>query len=101
MSCDACPFACTDQSEYVQNLGCLPSAFDIIQMKKATGHNWACHESDPQKLKLCAGQVQWVKEMDVPVEMKTGGLISYETWFHKGEAAALEEASRRVAGPSL
>lgn len=97
MSCDACPFACSDTSEYVQGLGCLPSAFDIMEMKKRSGHNWSCHESDPAKLKLCAGQVQWVKELQLPVDMKAGNLISYQTWEREGEAAAIDEAEARFA----
>jgi hypothetical protein len=28
-----CPFAFTHESEYAQNMGCLPSQFEIINMR--------------------------------------------------------------------
>jgi len=97
MACEACPFAGTDQSEYVQGLGCLPSGYDIIQMKKRSGHNWSCHESKPGELKLCAGMAETVHELEIPVDIKSGGLISYETWERLGEEAAIAEADHRFA----
>lgn len=97
MCCSACPFAGSDESENVQNLGCLPSGYDILQMKRRSGHNWACHESKDGALKLCAGMAQTVHELDLPLDVKVGGLISYSTWFHQGEEAALAEASRQMA----
>lgn len=96
MACAACPFAGTDESENVQSLGCLPSGYDIIQMKKRSGHNWSCHESKPGELKLCAGMAETVHEMQIPVDIKSGGLISYETWYHQGEDASIAEADRRL-----
>lgn len=99
MACTHCPFAFTDESDYVQGLGCLPSPWDIIQMKRKSGHNWACHSNEKT---ICNGFVEhidWMKENSFQKEKysdintSVGGLISYETWYHEGEEAALEKAN--------
>lgn len=94
--CKHCPFAFTNESEYVQGLGCLPSPFDITQMKRKSGHNWACHSNE---VKICSGFVDFIKEYPSgkysDIDTSTGGLISYETWYHEGEEAALKEADEK------
>lgn len=94
MACSACPFALTDESESVQNLGCLPTPGEILQMKRQCGHNWSCHESTPEKPKLCAGMVEWVSEMPsaVDIDIKSGGLIRYDDWWRHGPEAAMKMA---------
>ena len=59
--CKGCPFNFTEESEYAQNMGCLPSPADILEQHKAHGKNWACHES----LKLCKGFVRKAKNVDL------------------------------------
>ncbi|MED1125288.1 hypothetical protein [Bacillus atrophaeus] len=98
MACTTCPFAFTDESEMVQNYGCLPTPYDIIQMKRKTGHNWGCHSNEKIK---CHGFEAHVKEaqqkkyMDdmSDIDLSKGGIISYETWYHKGEDSAIKEAA--------
>lgn len=94
-SCTHCPFAFTDASEEVQNYGCLPTPWDIIQMKRKSGHNWACHGNEK---KICSGFVGFVKEYPnkySDIDTNTGGLISYEIWNQKGEEEAFREANLR------
>ncbi|GAA4878959.1 hypothetical protein GCM10023310_68820 [Paenibacillus vulneris] len=99
MGCNHCPFAFTDASEEFQNYGCLPSPWDIIQMKRKSGHNWACHENEN---KLCQGlkdHVQYHQENNCvdrmrDIDLSRGGLISYETWFHEGEEEAIKKANK-------
>lgn len=91
-SCSACPFAFTDESEYVQSLGCLPSLFDIVQMKKQSGHNWACHENDK---KLCTGFANHIALHHPDLNVKTGNLISYDDWYYKGPEEAMRLADER------
>lgn len=92
--CSACPFAYTEESEQVQNYGCLPSPYDIMQMKLKSGHNWACHEDES---KMCLG---FAREMQSPftkvnVDLTQGGLITYTDWDALGEEQAILKAKER------
>lgn len=67
MSCEkcskgSCPFADLEESEIVQNYGCLPTKFDIVVMKLHHGKTWACH-SNPSK--PCLGASRWFAEREV------------------------------------
>lgn len=87
--CGACPFAFTDESEYVQGLGCLPDPYEIKQMKEQSGHNWSCHEDAN---KMCTGYATHATEFWKHLDIKKGGLISYEDWFYKGPQEAMKMA---------
>jgi len=96
MACKHCPFAFTNASEEVQNYGCLPSPYEIIQMKRNTGHNWACHSNENSICMGFADHVKWEKENVgrwKEIDTSKGNLISYETWFHEGEEAAIKKAN--------
>lgn len=90
--CNTCPFAHTDESEYVQNLGCLPEPHDIVKMKIESGHNWACHGDED---KICSGFVNHIKENHPELDTTTGNLISYDTWCHHGPEVAMKEADTK------
>jgi len=92
-ACQGCPFneGMTDEADMAQGYGCLPSGYDIIQMKKASGHNWACHSDEN---KVCAGLCHQAKDKNL--NLAEGNLIRYSSWFHAGEEAALEEAQTGV-----
>lgn len=55
-----CPFAYTEESEYIQNTGCLPSPMAILSMRVHFGKTWACH-SNPDK--PCLGALRRLKEL--------------------------------------
>lgn len=100
MTCKTCPFAFTEESEMVQNYGCLPTQYEIIQMKRKSGHNWSCHWNESS---ICKGFVNYVKEAQEKnyidnlkdIDISKGNLISYNTWYYKGEEAAIKEANDR------
>lgn len=51
--CDGCPFDYGQPAtEMAYNLGCLPSAGEVVEMCRANGTAWACH-TEPDK--VCCG----------------------------------------------
>ncbi len=88
-SCISCPFndGVTFEASEGQNLGCLPSGYDIIQMKRRSGQNWACHDDES---KVCSGLCHSAK--DAGLDLSEGGLVRYSSWYHAGEEAAVDEA---------
>lgn len=97
MACECCPFAFTDASEEVQNYGCLPTPYEIIQMKRKSGHNWSCHSNEKVICKGFVDHVKWINENGYVNDLKDidtskGNLISYDTWYREGEEAAIKEA---------
>ncbi|KWU17966.1 hypothetical protein AS149_14675 [Burkholderia cenocepacia] len=88
-TCPGCPFETTEVSEQAQNYGCLPTPWEIIEMKRTSGHNWSCH-SDGSK--VCAGLCHEAKSHGL--DLSTGNLISYETWYQQGPEAAIKQANQ-------
>lgn len=89
-TCVGCPFETTESSEQAQNYGCLPTPGEIIAMKRESGHNWACHDDASR---VCAGLCHDAKRHNL--DLSHGNLISYETWYLKGQEAAIEEANNK------
>lgn len=100
MACECCPFAFTDASEQAQGYGCLPTPYDIVQMKRKSGHNWACHSNENTICKGFVDHVQWMQEhgsvdkLD-DIDTTEGNLISYDTWYREGEEVALMKAKNK------
>ncbi len=71
--CKGCPFndGLTEEASYAQNMGCLASKFDIINIKKETGHNWACHDNNER---VCQGLVKANKDNNLGFDMSQGKL---------------------------
>jgi hypothetical protein len=92
-ACRTCPFNFdSEEAAMMQNYGCLPEPKDIVRMKEESGHNWGCHYNEKC---VCRGLTEYVEEHRPDLDMKQGGVISYETWCHEGEEAALEEVNKK------
>lgn len=78
-SCKACPFADTPEAIQAENLGCLPTRWDVGQMKRDHNINWVCHADEA---KLCAGFIDWCRENGF--NPHDGPRASYDSWYHSG-----------------
>ena len=58
-----CPFAFTEESEVIQSYGCLPSPYEIIQMRIQSGKSWACHSD---RKVPCKGAIMYLKKEGLP-----------------------------------
>lgn len=75
----ACPFSFTDASEHAQGLGCLPTPYDIVQMRQVHGKTWACH-SNPTK--PCLGALKFQKERNMECHVIDPELITEKHDWH-------------------
>lgn len=71
----ACPFAFTDDSEQVQNYGCLPTPNEIVLMRTKHNKTWACH-SNTQK--PCLGALRTMNDQGIDCTIVDSELITEE-----------------------
>lgn len=74
MKCNACPFndGITEDATIGQNLGCLPSAGQMIEFFDKNGISISCHENDK---KVCRGLCE------VRQSAKKKKVKSYSDWY--------------------
>ena len=72
----ACPFSFTNESDKVQNYGCLPTPYDIRNMRVNHGKTWACHEKPDTP---CKGAINWLKEKELPYKVIDKELLTEQS----------------------
>ena len=75
----ACPFAYTEMSDIAQNYGCLPSAYEIINMMVYYGKTWACHMEPSIP---CVGAIRYLKEENLPYTVIDTDLLTEQSDWH-------------------
>jgi len=66
--CEACPFNIySEQSQYANNLGCLPDYQDIVEDFEKDKKVWACHERPD---KACNGFINYFKKNKSDIKYK-------------------------------
>ncbi len=75
----SCPFAFTQESESIQNLGCLPTPQDIVSMRLDFGKTWACHDD---RSKPCAGAIAHMKKDDIDCKVIDSDLLTLDDQWH-------------------
>lgn len=74
--CNGCPFNFTEESEQIQNYGCLAAPFDILKAKDEHNREWLCHSNEDR---ICAGLAQQRKIGD-------GNPIAPSEWYRNQDS---------------
>ena len=79
--CNGCPWAFTEESEMIQNYGCLPTPQETLIMRTEFGKTWTCH-SNPKK--PCIGTIKELRERGLPYKVLDKTLITESSDFLVG-----------------
>lgn len=84
--CSGCPFDFfSEESEIIQNYGCLPEPYDILIMRVVHGKTWACHSNTDIP---CVGAIEFLASKGLPYKVIDKELLTERSdWHHfiKGE----------------
>ena len=78
--CNSCPFNLTEESEMVQNYGCLRTSADILELKDETDNNWACHSNNKR---VCQGLAKHRDVSKGKLHLQPGENSDWISWDEK------------------
>lgn len=71
-----CPFSGTNESDIVQNHGCLPTPYEIRNMRVNHGKTWACHDQPDTP---CKGGINYLKDEGLPYKVIDKELLTEQS----------------------
>jgi hypothetical protein len=77
-TCNGCPCSYTEESEYAQNMGCLPDHNTLVERYLKGEGIWACH-SDATK--PCGGLIQILKNNNIKMDKNNNILVDEDNAF--------------------
>lgn len=79
--CPGCPFNFfSEESEKIQNYGCLLTPMDIVSLRIDHGKTWSCHEDTD---KVCSGAIEYLKERNQPYKVIDSELVNMDNFDFK------------------
>jgi hypothetical protein len=64
---DGCPLFSGEETEYTQAIGCLPSPFQIAEMRAVDGITWGCHSNPGVP---CKSGLLFLKDLGLPYKVR-------------------------------
>ena len=86
--CNGCPFNFfSEESNYAQNMGCLPTPYEVKEIYDQLDGVWGCHETSEEdgNLKPCIGFINWMKEKGTLIKVKGKQIVDYSRWYRDPE----------------
>lgn len=76
-SCKGCPInITTEEGDYANAIGCLPSYADVMKWYLDTGKVWACHEVPTSP---CKGLLIINKQRNIPMSVNQNTILITDT----------------------
>ncbi|MDD5150841.1 MAG: hypothetical protein PHC28_10265 [Flavobacterium sp.] len=67
------------ESEIIQNYGCIPTPYGIVNMRVIHNKTWACHNNP---IKPCIGAINYLKSKEKPYKIIDSNLLTESDDWH-------------------